>query len=64
MLNVAEVCPAATTTVAGGVAAALFDDRLTEVPPAGAGPARTMLAWSAVPPNTVVGLSVRPVKFA
>lgn len=59
-LNVAEVAPATTVTVAGTVAAALSEVRATAWPPVGAGPLIVTVATEVVPPATVVGLSDSP----
>jgi len=59
-LNVAEVAPAATVTVAGTVAAALSDVRATDRPPVGAGPLIVTVATEVPPPTTEVGLSEIP----
>ena len=58
-VNVAVVCPAAIVTVAGTVAAPLFEDvRLTTVPPAGAAASRVTVPVLDVPPTTDPGFSV------
>lgn len=56
-VKVPVVAPAATVTVAGTVAAALFDARLTVKPPVGAAPVRVTVPVDVAPPRTDVGLS-------
>jgi len=58
IVNVAEVAPCATVTVAGTVAAALLDASVTTLPPAGAGPVSVTVPVDDAPPATLVGLSV------
>jgi len=62
-LNVAVVAPAGTTTEAGGVPAALLDERATVNPPTGAGLEMVTVPVDAVPPVTDPGLKARPVSF-
>lgn len=58
-VKVAVVAPAATVTVAGGVATPEFEeDRATESPPTGAGPLMVSVPVEDDPPVTVVGFSV------
>lgn len=47
---------AATVTDAGSVAAVLFDDKVTTVPPAGAATASMTKPMEVLPPTTVTGL--------
>ena len=55
----AEVCPAGTLTMPGTRAAApLLVERVTEIPPAGAGELRKTVPVALVPPLTLVGLIV------
>ena len=55
-VNVAVVWPSATVTVAGPVAALLFEDvRLTTVPPAGAAASKVTVPVLDVPPMTDAG---------
>lgn len=54
----AEVAPAGTTTVVGGTALELLDDRFTVVPPEGAGPFSVTVPTEGVPPNTELGVNV------
>lgn len=54
-VNVAEVAPCATVTVAGIVAAALLDASVTTLPPAGAGAVRVTVPVDDAPPATVAG---------
>jgi len=55
MEKVAEVCPAATSSIAGTMAAGLLLDRLTAAPPAGATVANVTVPMLPVPPVTVEG---------
>lgn len=57
--NVPVVAPAAIVTVAGTVAATLFEDNATTAPPAGAGELSVIVAVDVVPDVTELGLSVR-----
>jgi len=62
MVNVAEVAPAATVTLAGRcVAVVLLLDRVTTAPPAGAGPVNLTVPVDEIPPTTEVGLTLRPL---
>ena len=64
-VKVPVVAPAATVTVAGTDAAALFDASETDVPPVGAGPERvTVPVELARPPTTVVGLRATELSVA
>jgi hypothetical protein len=57
-LKVAVLAPAETVTVAGTVAAAVFEEvSATTVPPAGAGPLRVTVPVEGVPLTTLVGLT-------
>jgi hypothetical protein len=56
-VNVAVVLPARTVTVAGTVAAALFLDKATEIPPLGAALVKVTVPVEEVPPVTLVGLT-------
>jgi hypothetical protein len=56
-VNVPVVDPAATVIVAGTVAAALPEVKLTASPPVGAGPLRVTVPVDGDPPVTDVGLS-------
>jgi len=58
MVNVADDAPCATLTVAGRVAAALLDARVTTLPPAGAGPVSVTVPVEDAPPASDVGFSV------
>ena len=58
IVNVALVAPSATVTLAGSVAAALLDARLTTTPPAGAAYPMLTAPVDVRPPGTVVGSSV------
>jgi hypothetical protein len=55
-VNVALVCPAATVTLAGTVAAAVPLESATAVPPAGAAEVSVMVPVDELPPVTDVGL--------
>ena len=57
-VKLALVCPAATVTLAGTVAAALLRDNVTTVPPLGAAALRVTVPVELVPPVTVLGFSV------
>lgn len=59
-MKVAEVWPAGITTDEGTVTPALFDERSTRTPPAGAALARVMVPVEACPGVTDVGFSVNP----
>lgn len=59
MVNVAEVAPAGTVTLAGTDAAALLLESATETPPAGAAELSVTVPFELVPPLTLVGLRVR-----
>ena len=57
--NVAVLEPAATVTLTGTVATLVrLLERLTLIPPVGAGPLRVTVPVDGEPPCTVVGLSV------
>jgi hypothetical protein len=71
MVNVAVVAFAPTVTVAGTVALAPSEARLTTRPPVGAGPLRVTVPVEVFPPYTllgsrerVVGVGARTVKLA
>src|SRR4051812_40180268 len=62
MGNVALVAPSGTVTVAGTLATVeLLLDRITAVPPAGAGAATVTVPVEVAPPATVVGLREKDV---
>jgi len=61
-VKVADVPPARTLTDEGTVARLVFDERPTEIPVLGAGPVRVTVPVDLVPPTTLAGLSVRPLK--
>lgn len=61
-VNVPEVEPAAITKEAGTVALVLLELSVTVTPPEGAGPFRLAVPVEEVPPVTVVGDTVIPVK--
>jgi len=63
-VNVAEVAPFVTVTVAGGAALALVEESLTTVPSGGAGPLKVTVPVDETPPTTDVGKSVKPVNTA
>ena len=52
MVNVADVAPAGTKTDAGGTALALFELRLTDVPPGPAAPFKVTVPVEDAPPIT------------
>jgi hypothetical protein len=56
-VNVAEVLPAATVTVAGTVALVELEARDTAAPPVAAGPLRVTVPVEDVPPVTLLGLT-------
>jgi hypothetical protein len=56
-VNVADVPPAATVTLAGTVAEALSLAKVTDAPPVGATPFNVTVPVEEVPPVTVVGLN-------
>ena len=56
IVKVAEVAPAGIATDAGVTAFVLVDDKVTERPPAGAGPEMLTVPTDGDPPTTVVGL--------
>src|SRR3989454_10164604 len=56
-VNVVLVAPAGTVTLPGTVAAVLLLDRVTDAPPAGAGPFSVTVPVELPPPVTVVGFS-------
>jgi hypothetical protein len=59
-VNVADVLPAVTVTLAGTLAAAVFElDRVTASPPEPAGPVRVTVPVEFVPPVTEVGAMTR-----
>ena len=64
MLKVAVVAPAATVTFAGTVAAALSLDNVTRAPPVGAGLLRVTVPVEALPPVTLVGVTLTAERFA
>src|SRR5262245_33899528 len=57
-VKLAEVWPSGTVIAPGGVATRLLVESVTETPPAGAGVLRNTVPVEAVPPCTLVGLSV------
>ena len=58
-VKVAVVAPAATVTLAGGVAAALLLDKVTVSPPVGAALPKVTVPVDELPPVTEVGFIVR-----
>jgi hypothetical protein len=54
--KVAVLALAATVTLAGAVAAALLSERVTKIPPLGAGAFRVTVPVEELPPTTLVGL--------
>ena len=56
-VNVAEVAPAATITLAGTVAADALLESVTTPPPLGAAPLSITVPVDGVPPLTVAGLT-------
>ena len=63
-VNVAEVAPASTVTVAGSVALTLLELRLMTAPPGPAGPLSVTLPVEDVPPRTEDGVTVMPARPA
>lgn len=57
-VNVAVVAPPETGTLAGGVAPALLEPRLTESPPVGAGLLNVTIPVDELPPTTELGARV------
>jgi hypothetical protein len=53
------ICPAAIVMNAGSVTAAWLSERLTRVPPVGAGLLRTTVALEVLPPTTLEGLRTK-----
>lgn len=60
-MNVADVAPATTVTVAGTAALVTFELKDTANPPVGAGPLIVTDPVTEVPPMTVVGLREKPL---
>jgi len=63
-MNVADVAPDPTVTVAGVTALGLLDDNPTTVPPGCAGPFNVTVPVDDVPPTTDAGENARPVNEA
>ena len=61
-VNVAVDAPAATVTLAGTVADALLLERLTTIPPVGAGEPSVIVPVAFVPPFTAVGFTETAVR--
>ena len=62
-VNFADLDPAATVTLLGTVTSAvLLLDRLTNIPPVGAGPLSTTVPVDELPPLTVLGAKVNEDK--
>jgi hypothetical protein len=64
ILNVTDVAPANTVTLAGTVALALLDERLITVPPGPAAPLSVTVPIADVPPRTEVGETLMPASVA
>jgi hypothetical protein len=64
IVNVAEVAPAATVTLAGTVAEALLLASETTTPPLGAALVRVTVPVDDVPPVTLVGLTASEASAA
>lgn len=60
-VKVADVDPAATVVDAGTEALELPEDKVTDVPPVGAGPLSVTVPVEGLPPVTDVGLSLTPL---
>jgi hypothetical protein len=60
-VNLAEVFPAGTTTVAATTAELLLETNLIAMPPAGAVVPRVTVPVEVLPPTTEGGLKVKPV---
>lgn len=56
-VNLAEIAPSGTVTLAGTLAAAWLLESITTAPPAGAGPLNVSVACEVWPPITSVGFS-------
>src|SRR5579883_1203073 len=63
MVNVADVCPEATVTFAGTLAALELLESETDAPPEGAAPLRVTVPVEVAPPVTLVGLTVSEDRF-
>jgi len=63
-VKVAVVAPAATVTLLGVDALVLLEDKLTAIPPAGAGPLNVTVPIEDVPPTTDVGERATPLSIA
>lgn len=59
IVNEAVKAPAATVTFGGVTATVLLEDRLTRIPPEGAGPLKVTVPVEGVPPINEVGVSPR-----
>ena len=59
----AEVAPAATLTLVGGVAEALLDVRVTDIPPVGAWPFSVTVPVEEMPPVTEFGETTKVLTF-
>ena len=64
IVKFALVAPAATVTLAGGVALVLLLESATTAPPPGAAPVRVTVPCELLPPVTLVGFSAREDKLA
>ena len=60
-VNVAELCPARTVTLEGGMTEALLEVKITTTPAEGAGPDRVTVPVDGVPPVTAAGENIRLV---
>ena len=63
MGKLAEICPAGTITIGGGLATRLLVDNVAVIPPAGAALLTKTVPVALVPPGTLAGLMVRDFRI-